>query len=272
MTLIGILSDFGLRDSYVAQMKAAILTICPSVTIVDISHEVEKYNIQQGMFVLASAIPCFPAGAIFLAIVDPGVGGARRPLLFETQKSELVGPDNGLLALAAEKEGIVNVYHLTKSQYFADNVSLTFQGRDIFAHVAGHLANGVSPSMMGPRIHNYVRSGFSSPKIRKSEIQGVVVHVDSFGNIVTNIDARLMERQKMAFGSRIRLRIGIGAREITYCKTYSDAGLGELLATIGGYGFLELAVNKGSAARLIALDVGDAIIIQSVGCQSARAS
>jgi S-adenosylmethionine hydrolase len=272
MTLIGVLSDFGLRDSYVAQMKAVILTICPSATIVDISHEVEKFNIQQGMFVLASAVPRFPEGSIFLAVVDPGVGGARRPLLFMTQKSKLVGPDNGLLALAAEKEGIVNAYHLTESQYFADSISPTFEGRDVFAHVAGHLANGISPSMMGPEIHDYVRSGFSSPKIEKSEIRGVVVHVDSFGNVVTNIDARLMERQKMAFGSDIRLRIGIGVREITYCKTYSDVGPGELLATIGGHGFLELAVNKGSAARLIALDAGDTIIIQSVGCQSARAS
>jgi len=265
MALIGLMSDFGLRDSYVAQMKGIILSICPSATIVDISHGIGKYNVQEGMFLLASAVSCFPAGTIYLAVVDPGVGGSRRPLLLETRRGKFVGPDNGLLTLAAEIDGDVRAYHLTESQYFAERVSSTFHGRDIFAHVVAHLANGVSPSLLGHPISDYVRAKVPAPKLRDGEIHGVVLHIDGFGNVVTNIGSQLLEQARLKFGGRLKLRTRDVIREIPLCRTYSDVNLGEFLATIGGHGFLEFAVNRGDAATLMGLQVGNPIILQRVG-------
>ena len=265
MVLVGLLSDFGLKDAYVAQMKAAILTISPSTNIVDISHGIEKYDVRQGMFVLASAAPYFPEGSIFLAVVDPGVGGARRPLLLETRRSKFVGPDNGLLSPAAEKEGVTAVYHLSKPEYFARRVSPTFHGRDVFANAVGHLANDVPPFKVGSRITDYVRSTISEAKLRDNEIHGRVLHIDHFGNVVTDIDSGLLKSVKIDFGTRIRIGHSSGLTEMQLCKTYSDVNSGEMLATIGSQDFLELAVNKEDAARILGARVGDPIILQRVG-------
>lgn len=264
MTLVGLLSDFGLKDSYVAQMKAAILTISPSTTIVDISHSIERYDVRQGMFVLASVAPYFPEESILLAVVDPGVGGSRRPLLLETRRSKFVGPDNGLLSPAAEKEGVTAAYHLNESKYFADKVSPTFHGRDVFAHAVGHLANDVPAFKMGPRITDYVRSTISEARLHDDEIHGRVLHIDHFGNVVTDIDFELLESGRIDFGARIRIRASSGDMEMQFCETYSDVSSGQLLATIGSQGFLELAVNQGDAARALGARVGDIILLQRV--------
>ena len=265
MVLVGILSDFGLKDSYAAQMKAIILSISPAATIVDISHDIERHNIQQGMFVLASAVPYFPKDTIYLAVVDPGVGGSRRPLLLETKRSKFVGPDNGLLVLAAEKEGVVGAYHLTESRYFAERVSQTFHGRDIFAHVAGHLANGVPALLLGRPVSDYVRPRIAAPKLQGNKIQSTVLHIDGFGNIVTDVDSHLLDREKIIAGCTVKVEAGHMRREIPFCRGYSDAKPGELLAVVGGHGFLEFAVNQGDASRIIDVRVGSPITIQRVG-------
>lgn len=265
MAVIGLLSDFGLRDAYVAQMKVVILSLSPSAVIVDISHEITRHNVHEGMFVLASAAPHFPSGTIFLAVVDPEVGGSRRPLLIETGKSKFLGPDNGILTLAAEKESVVRVYHLTESKYFAGSISPTFHGRDIFAYVVGHLANGVSPALMGQPVSDYVRLKISEARLEGREIQGKVIHVDGFGNVVTNIYSELLERGGFESGGRLKLRIKGKMRDIALCRTYSDVASGRLLATIGGHGFLELAVNQGDAAKLVGVQVGTSITLHRVG-------
>ncbi|MEM4250440.1 MAG: SAM-dependent chlorinase/fluorinase, partial [Candidatus Bathyarchaeia archaeon] len=177
MALIAFLSDFGTKDAYVAQVKAVILSLSPTSTIVDVSHEIERHNVFQGMFVLATAAPYFPSGTIFLAVVDPEVGGLRRPLLLETGKSRFVGPDNGILTLAAEKEGVIRAYHLTEPDYFAETVSPTFHGRDIFAHVVGHLAEGALPSLMGQPVSDYARLKIPEARLKDGEIHGEAVHV-----------------------------------------------------------------------------------------------
>ncbi|MBS7623143.1 SAM-dependent chlorinase/fluorinase, partial [Candidatus Bathyarchaeota archaeon] len=192
--MVALLSDFGTRDAYVAQMKAVILSLSPKSIIVDVSHEIARHNVFQGMFVLATAAPYFPPGTIFLAVVDPEVGGLRRPLLLETGKSKFVGPDNGILTLAAEKEGVVNAYHLTESKYFAGEISPTFHGRDIFAHVAGHLAEGVSPSLMGQSTSEYVRLKIPEARLEDGKIHSTVIYVDGFGNVVTNIESEILSR------------------------------------------------------------------------------
>ena len=265
MVLIGLLSDFGLKDAYVAQMKAVILSLSPSAAIVDISHEIARHNVHEGMFVLASAAPYFPSGTIFLAVVDPEVGGSRRPLLLETGKSKFVGPDNGILALAAEKEGVVRAYHLTESMYFAGEISPTFHGRDIFAHVIGHLANGISPILMGQPVSDYVRLKISEARLEGGAIRGKAAHIDCFGNVVTSIHPELLERGGFKFGERLKIRINGKMRDILLCRTYSDVASGELLATVGGHGLLELAVNQGDAAKLTGVQVGTPIIIQRAG-------
>jgi S-adenosylmethionine hydrolase len=263
--LVGILSDFGLRDSYVAQMKAVILSRSPSTTIVDISHEIERHNVDQGMFVLASVTPYFPSGTIYLAVVDPGVGSSRRSLLLETERSKFVGPDNGLLALAAEKEGIVNAYELDESRYPANKLSSTFHGRDIFAVAVGDIASGNTPSDIASQISDYVKPIIIKPKIRSNHIDAIALYIDYFGNIVTNINQRVLQRYKIDFGCKMKIKIKAITQEIDFCKTYSDVASGQLLATIGGHGFLELSINQGNAAEYIDLKTGDKLLVQIVG-------
>ncbi|MEJ2272273.1 MAG: SAM-dependent chlorinase/fluorinase [Candidatus Bathyarchaeota archaeon] len=147
MAVISLLSDFGMKDSYVAQMKAIILSINPEVRIIDITHEIEKFNIRNGAFVLASAVNSFPPKSIHVAVVDPGVGTKRRPIIIKTKKSLFVGPDNGLLILAANQESIVKIYSIENSQYTLSNISKTFHGRDIFAPAAAYLSTGIPSSL-----------------------------------------------------------------------------------------------------------------------------
>jgi hypothetical protein len=264
MAVIALLSDFGTRDAYAAQMKAVILSLSPTSTIVDISHEISRHNIFQGMFVLAAAAPYFPSGTIYLAVVDPEVGGLRRPLLLETGKSKFVGPDNGILTLAAEKEGIIKAYHLTASSYFAREVSPTFHGRDIFAHVVGHLAEGVPPSLMGQPISDYARLKIPEAELEVGEIHAEAVYVDGFGNVVTNIKPEILIRVGFQFDSKLKIEVRGQVFEVVLHRTYSEAAPGELLATIGGHGFLELAVNQGDAAGLLNMQVGVPVTLRSL--------
>ncbi|WP_455368455.1 SAM hydrolase/SAM-dependent halogenase family protein [[Eubacterium] cellulosolvens] len=263
--IVGILSDFGLRDSYVAQMKAVILSRNPSTIIVDISHEIERHNVRQGMFVLASATPYFPSGTIFLAVVDPGVGGLRKSILLETERSKFIGPDNGLLALAAEKEGIINAYELDKSRYLTNKISSTFHGRDVFASAVGDIARGTNLSNIASKISEYVKPMITKPKIRSNQIYATALHIDYFGNIVTNISHEVLHKCRIEFGYKMKIQFKAVAKELDFCKTYSDVASGQLLATIGGHGYLELAINQGNAAEQIDLKTGDKLLVQIVG-------
>lgn len=262
MALVALLSDFGVKDPYVAQMKGVILTMSPSTIIVDISHEVERHNVQEGMLLLASAAKYFPAGTIYVAVVDPGVGGSRRPILIETRRGIYVGPDNGLLTMAAEMDGIVNVYHLTESKYFAARVSPTFHGRDIFAHVAGHLARGVEPSNFGKPITDYVRIEFPKAEVRCGEVSGSIIHIDRFGNIVSNIRHQTLESENIGYGSIVDFEIDGKNFSAPFCRTYVEASPGSVLATIGSHGFLEVAVCMGDAAKLLNVNVGASIRVR----------
>ena len=205
MPTITLLSDFGLKDSYVAQMKAVILSICPKATIVDISHQVERHNLRMGAFILASATPYFPDGTIHVAVVDPGVGGKRRPILIETTRSFYVGPDNGLPLLAAKSDGIKAVYHIVERRFMAEQISATFHGRDIFAPVAAQIANGVEPSRIGRVVTDFVVPDYSEAKIERGAVDCEVVHIDGFGNVVTNLHSRDLGKTVMRYGSGIQI-------------------------------------------------------------------
>lgn len=259
--VITLLSDFGLKDPYVAEVKAVILSICPEARLVDISHEIEKFNIRMGAFVLASAAPYFPEGTVHVAVVDPGVGTKRRPILVETKHAFFVGPDNGLLMLTAQKQGISHVYYITNSRYMLSRVSQTFHGRDVFAPVAAHLASGLDASDFGPEIHNYVVPRFAEPRLTQAALLGEVLHVDNFGNIITNISAEDFEKTQIEEGSVFRLKIKGKVVRLRFCSAYGEAQVGKPLALLGSHNFLEVSVNQEDAAKRFGARVRDTVAV-----------
>lgn len=259
--IIALLSDLGSIDPYVAEIKAVILSISPDVTIVDVTHEVKRFDVRMGAFILASATPFFPGGAIFVCVVDPGVGTKRRILLVKTKEHYLVGPDNGLLMLAALEEGIEAVVSVENESYMLTPISPTFHGRDIMAPVAAHLAKGTRMEEFGPLITDYQKPSFAEPREIVDGIVGQILHVDNFGNIITNITGRSLKRFAEEGGT---LCISLGRRSLTLrmSRTYADAPDGSPLALIGSSGYLEVAVNRGNAAELLGVKVGDPAKIQ----------
>jgi hypothetical protein len=244
-------------------MKAAILSICPKATIVDISHQVERHNLRMGAFILASAAPYFSNGTIHVAVVDPGVGGKRRSILIETKRSFYVGPDNGLLVLAAKSDGIKTVYHIVERRFMADQISTTFHGRDIFAPVAAHIANGVEPSRVGRVITDFVVPDYSEVKIDGGAVVCEVVYIDGFGNVVTNLHSRNLGKTAIRYGSLFKLKHKGRSVGLNLCRTYSDVEVGNLLGLIGSHGFLEIAVNQGSAAERLKMTQGSKLKLSS---------
>jgi len=263
MCIISLLSDFGHKDPYVAEMKAVILSINPKVRIVDVTHEIEKFNIRMGSYVLASAAPYFPKNTVHVAVVDPGVGTKRRPIIVETSRSFYVGPDNGLLMLAAHKEHITNVYEIDNPDYMLPNVSKTFHGRDIFAPAAAHLTEGTKPSMFGQPLQDYVVPEFAKPRQRNGEVLGEVLHVDDFGNTISNISSEDLKKAGIHEGDLLDVRLGGKTVTLRFCSAYDEVPVGTPLALIGGSNFLEVAVNQESASRTFRAKVGDKFAVSS---------
>jgi len=261
-TIITLLSDFGLKDPYVAEMKAVILCKCPEAKIVDISHEIDKFNIRMGAFVLASAAPYFPKGTTHVAVVDPGVGTKRRPIIVKTKRSYFVGPDNGVIMLAALKEGLRHVHVIENPQYMFSRVSKTFHGRDIFAPAAAYLAKGCAASEFGKKIEDYVVPNFVKPCFENNVASGEVLHVDGFGNIITNISSEILSRLAIRENDFAKIDIDREATVLKFCSAYGDVSLGEVLAIVGSHDFLEFSVNQGSAAERFKAKSGDLIRVQ----------
>ena len=264
MSIISLLSDFGHKDPYVAEMKAVILSINPHARIIDITHEIEKFSIQMGAYVLASAAPYFPPDTVHVAVVDPGVGTKRRPIIVETNYNLYVGPDNGLLLLAAHKEKINNVFSIDNSLYMLSKVSKTFHGRDIFAPAAAHLATGIEPSEFGLLIHDYVFPEFAKPQMKHGKVVGEVLHIDSFGNIISNISAEDLERVGFHKGDSLIVTLGSKILNVLCCSVYGDVPVGAPLALITSSNFFELAVNQGNASAIFKAKVGDTFCVSEV--------
>jgi len=267
LPVITLLSDFGLRDPYVAEMKAVILSIHPEARIVDVSHEIEKFNIRMGAFVLASAAPYFPEGTVHVAVVDPGVGTKRRPILVETKRAFYVGPDNGVLMLAAKREGTHHVYEITNSQFMLPRVSRTFHGRDIFAPAAAHLARGCKLSDFGSEIRDYVVPSFAKPCLTRDALVGEVLHVDDFGNVVTNISRAEYEKVGMREGEVLRFRLRDRVVKLRFCSAYGEVSVGKSLALIGSHDFLEVSVNQGRASERFGVKAGDKVSVLLKGAR-----
>ncbi len=242
--IITITTDFGTKDAYVGVMKGVILSINPDVQLVDITHEIEPGDILEAAFLLKDAYQYFPKGTVHIAVVDPGVGGSRRPIAIKTDNFFFVGPDNGLFWPIISGEDAL-VVHLTNKRYFLPDISDTFHGRDIFAPVAAYISKGVDLLDMGVPIRDPVKIEIKKPTILKEHIIGTIVRVDRFGNLITNISKKDIIR---CFGKVEDLEVELGNRKIKGIrKTYSDVPSGQLLALIGSSGLLEVSVNRGSA-------------------------
>jgi S-adenosylmethionine hydrolase len=258
MSIISLLSDFGNRDPYVAEMKAVILSINPHVCIVDITHEIKKFDVRMGAYILTSAAPYFPPNTVHVAVVDPGVGTKRLPIIAETSRSLYVGPDNGLLMLAASKEEITNVYTIDNPEYMLSNVSKTFHGRDIFAPIAAYLAQGKNPSDFGQVIHDYVLPKFAKTRKKNRELLGEILHIDDFGNIISNLKLEDVENLGFHAGGSLLVRLGNKTLTLRFCLAYGEVPGGVPLALIGSSDFLEIAVNQGSASKIFKVKIGEA--------------
>ena len=252
--MITLTSDFGLKDPYVAEMKGAILTINPNAKLIDISHGVENFNIRTGAFMLASAAPYFPLSTVHLAVVDPGVGTNRRAILVQTKQGFFVGPDNGILMLAAQNQGIAHIYQIMNPTFMLSKVSSTFHGRDIFAPAAAHLDLGAKPSEFGPEINDAASPKFVRVKKRHGSFIGEVLHIDGFGNIITNLNQKDLSEPK-----NVNIKMQNLTIELPFCKTYAEAKPQQPIGLIGSHGFLEIALNQNSAAEKYGVKAGNRI-------------
>jgi len=257
MPLITLTTDFGLQDHYVGVIKAAILGICPKVRLVDISHEIPPQDITAGAWVVRNAALYFPPGTIHLVTVDPGVGTERKPVALKIQDQIFVGPDNGLFSLIGE-EYEYQAFHLTNELYWRKNRSNTFDGRDIFAPVAAHLANGVPMEEMGVPLEKLVTYRWAAPISDPDGIQGWVVHIDRFGNLVTNISEEIST--ETARDQAIRIYVGNTILD-EIDETFASVTEGEPVAYIGSSGNLEIAINKGNAQVMLGVEKGAQVSI-----------
>jgi len=253
MSVITLTSDFGTCDWFVGTMKGVILGINARARITDLTHEITPGDVTAAAFALASACRFFPQGTIHLAVVDPGVGGPRRAIAIKTSRFVYIGPDNGVLSLAVAPEDVRTVRLLENPRLFRSEVSRTFHGRDIFAPVAAHLSKGLGFRKLGPRAASYVQLGWPKAYVNGNELVGEVVHIDHFGNAITNIPEHLLLRTT---------GLGVFVKKKHLCdfqECYSAVPAGAPVAVVGSSGCLEIAVNQGSAAQVLKLKRGDEI-------------
>ena len=247
--IITLTTDFGLADHYAGVMKAVILGICPNARIVDITHEIRPFDIAGAAFTIAQARPYFPPKTVHVVVVDPGVGTARRPILVEAAGQFFLGPDNGVFALALSREKH-RVRAISNAKYFLKPVSQTFHGRDVFAPVAAHIANGRSLARIGKLITDPLISSSPEPvgDIKRGWT-GSVLHVDHFGNVITNLPASDFPRPFV---------MTLGAKKVTrLAGDYQSFGPGELFAIAGSSGYLEISARESSAAKILGVKRGD---------------
>jgi S-adenosyl-L-methionine hydrolase (adenosine-forming) len=249
--VVTLLTDFGLEDPYVCMMKGVILSINPAARIIDISHHVTPGAVGQAAQMLQETYPYFPEGTVHVAVVDPGVGTDRRAIVLLARSHLFVGPDNGTFSPIMEACPEAEVIHLSKTRYFLEHISNTFHGRDIFAPVAAHLSQGIDPLNMGPVIHDPIHLKFPAPYRKGGSLYGLVVRIDRFGNLLTNI--RAADIAEFSAGSVLIVRIGDLHIEGIQ-RTYAQTAPGEALALLGSSGYLEIAVNRGRAADRTGVD------------------
>ena len=262
--LVTLTTDFGTRDAYVGAMKGVLLSIAPTIGIHDIAHEIEPQSIEHGATVLRGACPWFPSGTVHVAVIDPGVGTERAPVVIVAGGHAFVGPDNGLFGpVVGRLGGIHAAYRIERSGPLAHHLprsrSSTFDGRDLFCPVAAVLASGLlAPSAVGRR-HDLVQLPGTEPQRVPGGIEGQIAYYDHFGNAITNVPVQMLAD----IGARERIVRLPGGRDAVLRETYGDAAPGEILAVVGSEGVVEIAVRDGSARATLALATGTAIRIEA---------
>ena len=257
------LSDFGLQDDFVGTCHGVIKGIAPDAQIIDLTHGIPPQQVLQGALVLANTLPYMPVG-VHLAVVDPGVGGARRALALRDEAGRLfVGPDNGLLVPAAERAGISAAHELGNPDYALDSISRTFHGRDLFAPAAAHLARGVALEELGPPlgIDALVRLDLPEPEVGHSRVAATILYVDSFGNIALNLTRGHTDRVGIVPGTQVELEVG-GERVFRGCRAdFADARIGDIILYEDSYRNMSVAISGGNAAELLSAHAGQSIRI-----------
>jgi S-adenosyl-L-methionine hydrolase (adenosine-forming) len=251
--LITLTTDFGTADHFVGVLKGVIAQIAPTARVVDISHEVQPFEVAEGAFTIAQAYRYFPKRTVHVVVVDPGVGSTRRPILAEAGGHYFVAPDNGVLSMVLAREVRAKVRHITNDKYFLHPVSRTFHGRDVFSPVGAHLAKGVLPARFGKLIEDHLRLNFEKPsRTGKRSWTGQILKVDRFGNLITNFHVDdFPDIRTRAFGMNVGLRT-VGRLALTF----TECDPGELFVVVGSSGYLEVATNQGSAAKMLGCGAG----------------
>ena len=259
---IALLTDFGYRDHYAGVMRGVIATIAPSARVIDITHGIPPQSVTAGAIALAQSRPFFPKRTVFLTIVDPGVGTSRLPIAIDTRTgARFVGPDNGVLYLAAKDAGISRIVELRASKYRLKNISSTFHGRDIFAPAAAWLWSGTPITALGPPRSQMTQLSVGTAEQRGTTLAGKVIYVDGFGNLVSNIDRRSLDAFAASFrAAPLLVRIAKGT-PMKIFQAYGDVPPGAPLATVGSFELLEIAVRDGSAASSYGLAAGAPVTV-----------
>jgi S-adenosylmethionine hydrolase len=258
MRFITLTTDFGLQDWFVGAMKGVIAGIAPEARVIDLAHEIPPGSIVAGAFALASAARFFPKGTVHLAVVDPGVGSDRKAIAVQTDDYFFVGPDNGVLSLALARQRVKIARVLENKKYFLKPLSRTFHGRDVFAPAAAHLSRGEPIHKLGPALLDPQATLSLGPKFSAGGIEGEVIYIDRFGNAITNLPAELGENSSLeccaVFGKRRKI--------VPIKEFYGAVPRGSPVAVFGSTGFLEIAVNRGSAEMGLGLKIGSRISIR----------
>jgi S-adenosylmethionine hydrolase len=251
--IITLTTDFGTSDHLVGSMKGVILNINPAARIVDLNHSVVPYDILDGALSIANAYRFFPSRTIHVVIVDPGVGTERRPILVSGEKQFFVAPDNGVLSMIFERESCT-VRHISAEHYFLNPVSPTFHGRDIFAPTAGWLSKAFQTEAFGEPVTDFVRFTMPKAKSNGQAVKGVILRVDAFGNLMTNLTAEDIPIGALG-GGAIKLAVN-GKQVLRFGQTFASGNPGEPIALLGSAGYVEIAVNRGNAARTLGVNRG----------------
>lgn len=255
---ITLTTDFGHFDGFVACVKGVILSYAPQVSIFDISHEVKPFDVQSTAWIINNTYSYFPKGTIHVVVVDPGVGTCRRPLLLVSDDHIFIGPDNGVFSYILENKEKWQAYILNKPEYYLQEPSATFHGRDIFAPVAGHIASGVKPKLLGAEIDldTLVKFNVSEPLITEQSVIGEIIYIDRFGNLITNIPQDAVKPNTPVYIN--------GKAAGTIGTTYGSVKVGQITALIGSHGYVEIGVNGGRGDLALGVGLGAQVLVQDM--------
>jgi len=262
--VIALFTDYGWEDPYVAQVKGVILTINPNARLLDLTHSATPFNVAEGAYLLDQSAEEFPAGTIFVAVIDPQVGAERDPILVETVKGKFfVGPDNGLFTQVIDREGFAKAWKLDKPDFFRPgDTSHTFHGRDIFGPVAAHLAAGTDPERFGTPIKEMLLLPVREATFSSGTLAVEILHIDHYGNIILNLRDDGEMADKLKEGNLVKISIGKDSYSGPLVKTYDEVEKGRLILLYGGNGLLEIAMNQGSAAKELKVAPGTVIFLK----------